>query len=381
MKAVILYAYPPEPDGLSIQGHLLYRGMKENGEKVIPCHFSGGLQKEWIFKAFKPDVALGIGYWGNTPQLVLHPQKFNITAVPWLVADGWVANYQEVLSNLPLVLATSEWVKKTYQRDGVDVKRFEVAHIGFDPALFKPIPKNDYRIKKIREMLNVKEDEKMILTVGGDVTSKGAQEVLKALAQIDSQFPKWKYVCKSWGSDCSKNHNREEDTLVAQLGLDQNKICHFEGAFSREFMPFLLNSCDIYAAPSRLEGFGLIQLEAQACGIPVVSINKMGPAEVVVHNVTGFLAKVAETIVLEKEWVYPHMGFAKQEMIEFDAPKTFAYRADVGELAEYLLCLLKDDRLRKAMGKKAAQHALANFDYRQIAQKIAALVKERLGLS
>ena len=60
MKIAVLYAYPPEPDGLSIQGHLLFRGFKENGIEVMPCHYSPSFQKQWIMDAFKPDVAVGI---------------------------------------------------------------------------------------------------------------------------------------------------------------------------------------------------------------------------------------------------------------------------------------------------------------------------------
>ena len=71
----------------------------------------------------------------------------------------------------------------------------------------------------------------------------------------------------------------------------------------------MLNACDIYAAPSRIEGFGMIQVEAMACGKPVVSINVGGPAETIIHNKTGFLAGVAEEVKLTEEWVYPHMGF------------------------------------------------------------------------
>ena len=48
----------------------------------------------------------------------------------------------------------------------------------------------------------------------------------------------------------------------------------------------------------------------------------------------------------------------------FDKPKTFAYRANVDQLAEYTLKLLKDDKLREEMGKNAAEHALKNFHYR-----------------
>jgi len=380
MKSLILYVYPPETDGLSLQGDMLYRGMKEQGEEVMSCHWKGELQKEWIYKYFKPDVAIGIGYWGYAPEIILHPQKFEIMPVPWLVADGWVANYHDVLSKLPLVLVTSQWVKETYERDGVDVKNFETAYVGVEPDLFKPIPKSDPKVKKLREMLGVKPDEKLILTVGGDTTSKGAQEVLKALALVNSEFSRWKYICKSWGSDCSRGHLKEELDLIQELGLEKEKILHFEGPYSREFMVYFLNAVDIYAAPSRLEGFGMIQLEAQACGIPVISIDAMGPKETIIHNETGFLARVEKTIDLESELVYPKMGFKEEKRIFFDKPKTFAYRADVEDLAGYLRILLTDDKKRIKMGGKARDHVIKNFHYRDVAKYMAGLIKERLRL-
>lgn len=380
MKSVILYAYPPEPDGLSLQGNLLYRGMKENGELVEPCNLSSEFQKEWLYDYFKPDIAFGIGYWGHSPDIVFHPQRFGVTPVPWFVADGWVANYHKELSDLPLVFATSEWVKRTYKRDGVDVKNFHVAPIGCDMDLFRPISRNDLRIKTIRKQLRVEDDEVMILTVGGDVTSKGAQEVLKALKQVDKHFPRWKYVCKVWGGDSADDHWDDEQKLIEGLEESSDKVIYLEGSLAPEFMPLLLNACDIYAAPSRLEGFGMIQMEAEACGVPVISINEMGPKETIVHGETGFLASVAETVELKKEIVHPHMGFEGQGVVEFEKPKIFAYRANVEEIADYLLRLMNSEELRRSMGEKGRAHATRNFEYRMIARKMAELVGEKFGL-
>lgn len=381
MKAVILYDYPPDPGGLSLQGDMLYRGMKENGEEVVPCHWKGEFQKEWIYRYFKPDVAIGIGCWDWTPDIVLNPQKFGITPVPWLLADGWVANYHTVLSELPLVLVTSEWVKETYKQDGVETKNFEVVHIGIEPDIFRPIPKSDPKIKELQQMIGVEPDEKVILTVGGDVTSKGAQEIIKALALIDKEFKKWKYVCKIWESECAWEHQKKEIELIEQLGLDKKKIIYLSGTYSREFMPYLLNVADIYAAPSRLEGFGMIQVEAQACGVPVISIDAMGPKETVLHGRTGFLARVERTIDLESELDPLDAKAGKKTRIFFDKPKTFAYRANVNDLAEYLLILLTDDKKRIEMGQNARDHAVRNFHYREIAKTITNLTKEHLRLS
>jgi len=73
-------------------------------------------RKNGTTAGFEPDVVVGIGYWGHTPQLVLHPQRYGVQPVPWLVADGFIANYQEVLNALPLILVTSNWVKEMYVR-------------------------------------------------------------------------------------------------------------------------------------------------------------------------------------------------------------------------------------------------------------------------
>jgi glycosyltransferase involved in cell wall biosynthesis len=142
----------------------------------------------------------------------------------------------------------------------------------------------------------------------------------------------------------------------------------------------MLNACDIYAAPSRIEGFGMIQVEAMACGKPVISINVGGPAETIIHNQTGFLAGVAKEVRLTEEWVYPHMGFDEQVKVKFDNPKTFAYRADIEDLRKYTLKLLTDDKLREEMGKKAREHAVKNFDYRVTSKKMLDVIKEKLEL-
>ena len=380
LKYAILYDYPPEQDGLSLQGHMLYLGLRENKEDVMPCNLSSEFQKEWMYKYFKPDVAIGVGYWNYTPDIITHPKQFGVIPVPWLVADGWVANYHSIIGSLPLVLTTSDWVKKTYARDGVKTKNFVPVPIGIDTHQFRPIPSSDSGVRIIRKSLGVKENELMILTAGGDVTSKGAQEVLQALKIVDKKFKNWKYICKVYGGPSADQHYENEARLINELGASKAKVRYLEGPLSPDFMPYLLNAADIYAAPSRLEGFGMVQVEAQACGTPVISINEMGPKETVKHNETGFLAKVAKTVDLTEEWAYTHMGFKEDQKVKFSKPKTFEYRADPVELADYILKLATDKSLRTKMGQAARRHAIKSFEYHHIASTITDLIREKLSL-
>ncbi len=378
-SALVLYPYPVEMDGVSLQGDFLYRGLLGNGYNVKPCNRKAGFEKEYLYKSFSPDIAIGIGFWGDVPDLVLHPQKHGIQPVPWLNADGWVANYHKVLDELPLILVTSNWVKETYIRDGIANKNIFSVPVGIDTAQMKPIPKSDPMVMEMRRMLGVRDDEKMILTLGGDTTSKGFQETLRALGKINGQFKKWKCIGKVWENREPYYHYKEEARIARESGL-RKKISYIDGPVSRETLNILLSAADIYAAPSRIEGFGMIQVEAMACGIPVVGIDAMGVKDTVLHKETGFLARIAETVDLEQEWVYKDMGFSKKQVIKFDKPKTFAVRADIDEIADYLLKLLVDDDLRKKMGEKGREHAVKNFDYRETSLGMAKLIESKLGL-
>jgi len=378
MKCLLLYPYPVELDGQSLQGHYLYLGLKHQGVDVTQCHFKESIQKDYYLKYLKPDFVIGIGFWGNVPEIVVEPQKYGLVTIPWFNADGWVANYKEEFNNLKLMFTTSEWVRSIYQRDGIDVSKIIPMHIGIDTELFKPITDKEINLNT-RRMLGIRDEELMIMTIGGDVTSKGAQEMIKALAEVDKEFKNWKYICKSWPSECASEWREIEEALAEELGI-KDKIIFLDDVFSSEFMVNILNACDIYAAPSRIEGFGMIQVEAMACGKPVISINKMGPAETIVHNETGFLADVAEEVVLTEEWVYPHMGFDEQKVIKFEKPKTLGYRANVDDLKKYLLKLLTDEELREKMGKAAREYAVKNFDYKVTSKKMLDVIKEKLNL-
>jgi starch synthase len=379
MKILVLYDYPPPPGGLATQGDLLYQGLRELGIEAHAAQFESAQEKEWYYRWFKPDVVVGVGYWGHTPQLILHPKRYGVQPVPWLVADGYIANYYEVLNALPLILVTSNWVKEVYVRDGINGDNIEVLPVGCNTDSIRPYAKNDPKILAVREALGVSPDQLMILTVGGDATSKGAQEVLQALAIIDSKAPDWKYICKVWPQPRTQLQNLADLQMATQLGIDK-KVTYTTSAISRTFMPYLIGACDIYAAPSRLEGFGMSQVEAGACAKPVIGINAMGMLDTLVHGETAFLANVAQEIVVNEVILGDESGFENEHKVVFQSPRTADYRASVHDIANYLMVLMTDSALREKMGQAARTRVVKKFDYRVVAKQFVQIINEKLGI-
>ncbi len=380
MKVLVLYDYPPSPGGLATQGDLLYKGLKEMGVEVHAVNFESAQEKEWYYRWFEPDVVVGIGYWGHTPHLVLHPQRYGVQPIPWLVADGYMANYVEILNALPLVLVTSNWVKKVYMRDGLSGDNIEVLPVGVDTDSFMPRDKNDPKVKTVREALGIAPEQIMILTVGGDAASKGAHEVMQALAINDSKAPDWKYVCKVWPQPRTEQQNLADLQLATHLGIEKN-VVYTTSRISRNFMPYLLAACDIYAAPSRLEGFGMIQVEANACEKPVIGIKAMGMLDTMVHGKTALLASVAQEVRIKEAIVGDESGYEPGHRVAFKRSRIVDYRASVHDIANYLIDLMTDANLREKMGKEGRKRVVEYFDYRVIAKKFVNIVSERLGIS
>ena len=379
MKILLMYEYPPVPAGLATQGDLLYRGLQHAGVEVKAVHWESAQEKEWYYRWFAPDVVMGVGYWGFAPHLVLHPLQFGQQPVPWLVADGYIANYREALNSLPLILLTSSWVKEVYIRDGIRPEGLDVLPVGCDTDTFIPREPYDPEVIAVRELFGVAPDELMILTIGGDGASKGAREVMEALALIDEQVPKWKYVCKVWPQPRTTVQNLADLQLAEQLGIAE-KVVYATGRMSRNMMPALLNACDIYAGPSRLEGFGMPQVEAGACGKPVVAINCMAFRDTMVHGETALLAGVALENRVTETVVGLESGFEPGHRIVFDPPRIADYRASVNDLAAYLLRLMLDANLRHTMGAAGRARAVAQFDYQVVAKQCAEMLSRRLGL-
>ena len=140
---------------------------------------------------------------------------------------------------------------------------------------------------------------KVMLTVARLVKKegyKGYDLVIKALPKVTKKIPNIKYLLIGEGDDLYRIKN-----LVNKLGLE-NKVI-FCGFVPNKKLINYYNSCDVFIMPSKGEGFGIVFLEALACGKPVICGNKDGSRDAVLDGKLGILVdpdnidQIAEAIM------------------------------------------------------------------------------------
>ena len=166
--------------------------------------------------------------------------------------------------------------------------------------------------------------EKRVIAVGRYVYQKGFDLLLQAWTIIEKQFPDWELVVFGDG-------NREPyEYQMKELGIDR-KRCHLNGP-TADIQKEYVNS-SVFAFSSRFEGFGMVLVEAMACGLPVVSFAcPCGPKDIVRDGEDGFLVA----------------------------------NGNVGDLAQQLIKLMADDNLRSAFAHRAYQN-VQRFNMEHIA--------------
>ncbi len=134
-------------------------------------------------------------------------------------------------------------------------------------------------------------DPPRLLFLGRLVAEKGSDLALTAFAAIFDRFPTARLVIAGDGPERGK---LERQTI--ELGLISS--VEFVGSVPPEKVPHLINEATLVVIPSRLEGFGLVALEAALMARPVVATRVGGLPEVVVHERTGFLIESENSAAL-----------------------------------------------------------------------------------
>ncbi len=166
---------------------------------------------------------------------------------------------------------------------GADISRIEIVPPGVDHSLFSPGDQQE-----ARNAIGLNGDP-VLLFVGRIQPLKGVELAIKTLANL-KKYPNARLIIVG-GSSGPEGPSTEETiwSLVNQLELVDRVI--FIPPQAHHDLCMWYRSADVLIMPSRSESFGLVALEAAACGIPVVASDVGGLRTLVDHDQTGFLVE------------------------------------------------------------------------------------------
>jgi len=179
---------------------------------------------------------------------------------------------------------------------------------------------------------------RVVLTVGrwrADERYKGMDTLITALPRLLPRWPELQLAAVGDGDDREWLEDLAEETGV-------QRHVHFLSGLSYVELARCYAHCEIFALPSRGEGFGLVYLEAMACGKPVIGGAHGGAPEVIDDGKTGYLV--------------PH--------------------GDAAQLATAIETLLADPALEREMGRRGKQRVENEFRFSVFAKSFRKILRE-----
>ena len=221
-----------------------------------------------------------------------------------------------------------------------DPDRIRVISPGVDAERFHPIPEGF-----AKEQIGLCPERRTILFVGRIEPLKGIDNLLRAIALITAGHPDLREgLCVSIvGGD--PDRVREDDEMMRlqelreELGIGD--VVTFLGAKDQDTLQYYYSAAEVVVMPSDYESFGMVALEAMACGTPVIASDVGGLAYLVKHGRTGYRVPAR----------------------------------DPEALADKITRLLTDEALRRRIGQRAACWA-ESYAWPRIADQIEALYQE-----
>jgi len=240
---------------------------------------------------------------------------------------------KETAQNATLIVTISKYsIEKIRHHYHIDPGKVRMVPNGVDIQKFKPTQNN---VEAKREMDLGKEP--CILFVGSLIPRKGLHFLVEAAQKTLKQHKETKFLIVGQGPLL----NQLERSLESMNLLGNFK---FLGNLDDKHLPTAYNAADVFVLPSVQEGQGIVLLEAQASGVPVVAFDIGGINEAVSNEETGLLVERANTV----------------------------------ELASALLRLLDDKSLREKMGFNGRRFVAENFTWDICAKRMLGVYSEAL---
>lgn len=240
---------------------------------------------------------LGYGLW-EVPDLIISThlnfttvanQLKQIRGIPyWVVAHGIEAwnvqrpSLKKALHHADRILAVSEYTRdRLLAEQRLDPSRIHILPNTFDADRFSIIPKPAHLLNKY----NLQANQPIILTVARLSEAeqyKGYDQLLLALPAIRQVLPDVHYILVGQGGDRPR-----VEQMITQLKL--HDCVTLAGYVPDAELVDHYNLCDVFAMPSKGEGFGIVYLEAMACGKPVLAGNCDGAQDALCQGELGVL--------------------------------------------------------------------------------------------
>jgi D-inositol-3-phosphate glycosyltransferase len=211
---------------------------------------------------------------------------------------------------------------------------------GVDTCHFYPIPADE-----AKQFIGLKPENRMVLFVGRIEPLKGIDTLIHAMACLDMKGIYRPVHLAIIGGDVSVSYEEmSEEMKRLQAMCDEfcmGGMVVFLGKRGQDTLPYYYSAAEMVVMPSLYESFGMVALEAMACGTPVIASDVGGLGYLVQNELTGFT-------------------------IPDSSPEM---------LCEKLSMLLQDHELRREMGERAAEYA-AGYAWERIASQIVDMYRE-----
>lgn len=280
-------------------------------------------------------MALVLRAWCGIPYACfMHGEEMNYASSSRELS--WLA--RRVLRGSEFVIANSRNTERILrERWGAPRELIRVIHPGVDTGRFTPSPRDE----GARTALGWG-GRPVVLTVGRLQRRKGHDQMIRALRTIRESIPDVLYAVAGDGEERESLHD-----LAVREG--QRGHVQFLGALDDEALIRCYQQCDLFVLPNRqvgqdIEGFGMVLLEAQACGKPVVAGASGGTAETMRVPETG-------------------------RIVPCDGPH---------ELAAVIIALLGDRPLLARMGAAARRWVVEHFDWAVLTREAERLFRSEL---
>ena len=205
---------------------------------------------------------------------------------------------------------------------------------GFKDEIFYPK-------KNAKERLGLPTGKKVILNVGGLVERKGQLDLIRALSEILKKRDD--VLCYIIGRGSFEPTLR---SAITKAGLEKN-VMIMSDSVSNEDLSLWMNACDVFAFPSLSESFGIAQIEAMACGKPVVATRNGGSEHIIVSDELGALVEPGDC-----DGLAAALGRALEKKWDSKKIRAYALKFSLGNIVGQVLGVYHRVLARQDNGKK-----------------------------